>query len=226
VQLRFEKDQMIVFDGDSMTNRRSAGNPDTWPFLRLMNWDKPWPDMMAEMLFCWRPDLNLKFFNAASGGSTCRGMAERFEERVLPRRPNWTIASVAGNDVRLGVPVDEYRGLMTTYAKRLTEEVGGQVLFFGLSVPGPDYPAEKRESMQGRRALYRVLEEIAAAVNGVHYVDIGLRMAAKAALLKEQCELHTIYGDTGHFNAVGHLMCAGEILRVFGIVDAGPEPSE
>jgi lysophospholipase L1-like esterase len=209
---------MIVFDGDSLSNRRSAGNPDTWPFLRLMNWDKPWPDMLAEMLFCWCPELNLKFFNAASGGSTCRGMAERFEERVLSRQPDWTIASVAGNDVRVGIPADEYRDVMTTYARRLTEEVGGQVLYFGLSECGPDYPERKVQSMDGRKTMYAVLEEIAAGMDGVHYVDIGPSVAAKAKVLKTQSELHTIYGDGGHFNAVGNMIVAGEILRVFGII--------
>jgi lysophospholipase L1-like esterase len=210
--------QMIVSDGDSLSNRRSAGNPDTWPFLRLMNWDKPWPDIMAEMLFCWCPELKLKFFNAASGGSTCRGMAERFEERVLSRQPDWTIASVAGNDVRVGVPPDEYRDVMTTYARRLTEEVGGQVLYYGLSECGPDYPEHKVQSMDGRRAMYTILEEIAAGMDGVHYVDIGPNVAAKSNALKEQSELHTIYGDGGHFNAVGNMIVAGEILRVFGIL--------
>ena len=216
--LQFQPNQMIVFDGDSLSNRRSAGNPDTWPFLRLMNWDKPWPDIMAEMLFCWCPELNLKFFNAASGGSTCRGMAERFEERVLARKPDWTIASVAGNDVRVGIPADEYRDVMTTYARRLTEEVGGQVLYFGLSECGPDYPERKVQSMDGRKTMYAVLEEIAAGMDGVHYVDIGPSVAAKAKVLKTQSELHTIYGDGGHFNAVGNMIVAGEILRVFGII--------
>ncbi|MBD3244091.1 MAG: hypothetical protein GF331_26095 [Chitinivibrionales bacterium] len=218
VVLAFEPNQMIVCDGDSMTNRRSAGNPDTWPFLRLMHWDKPWPDMMAEMLFCWRPELNLRFFNAASGGSTCRGMAERFDERVLPREPAWVIASVAGNDTRLGVPHDEYRETMTAYARRVREECGGQVLFFALSEPGPDYPESKAQSMAGRRERYAILEQIAAAMDGVYYEDIGPSIAAKARILKEQHELHTIYADDGHLNAVGNLMIAGEMLRVFGVV--------
>ncbi len=217
--IRFEKDQLIVFDGDSLTNRRSTGNPDTWPFLRLMNWDKPWPDMMAEMLFCWRPDLNLSTFNAASGGSTCRGVAERFERNVLARRPDWTILTLAGNDVRVGVPVEEYRSTMTTYARRLTEEAGGQVLFFGLSMAGPDYPEEKVRSLEGRRELFAVLERIAGQMKGVHYVDLGPRMAEKSSVLKQQCELHTIYGDGGHFNAVGNMMLAGEMLQVFGVVN-------
>lgn len=224
MRLAFEPNQMIVCDGDSMTNRRSAGNPDTWPFLRLMNWDKPWPDMMAEMLFCWRPDLNLSFFNAASGGSTCRGMAERFDERVLPRKPAWVIASVAGNDTRLGVPLDEYRETLTGYAKRVREECGGQVLFFGLGEAGPDYPESKAGSMDERRERYAIMKRIAAGMDGVHYVDLGPSIAAKARMLKQQHELHTIYGDEGHLNAVGHMMMAGEMLHVFGVV-TGPAPA-
>ena len=218
--LRFGRNQMIVCDGDSLTNRRSVGNPDTWPFLRLMNWDKPWPDTMAEMLFCWRPELNLKFFNAASGGSTCRDMAARFEQRVLARKPDWVIASVAGNDARLRVPPADYRSIMTAYARRLTEEAGARVLFFGLSRFGPDWPGGKAGTLARRRAYYRILAGIASRVKGVHYVDIGPAVASKAAALKRQHELHTIYGDNGHFNALGNLIVAGEILKIFGIVNA------
>jgi len=218
MKLRLEKDQLIVFDGDSLTNRRSMGRQDTWPFLRLMNWAKPWPDMMAEMLFCWRPDLNLSFFNAASGGSSCRGMAERFETNVLARKPQWVIASIAGNDVRIGVSVDEFRTTMTTYARRLREEADAQVLFFGLSKHGPDFP--KADTMPGRREFYDILDDIAARTDGVYYVDIGPPLATKAMILRQQSECHTIYGDAGHFNAVGNMIVAGEMLRIFGIVNA------
>jgi lysophospholipase L1-like esterase len=209
--------QLIICDGDSLTNRRSAKVPDTWPFLRLMNWDKTWADMMAEMLFCWRAELGLSFFNAALGGSTCRSLAERFESNVLARKPQWVIASVAGNDVRVGISAKEYRRTMTTYAKRLTTEADSQVLFFGVSEQGPDYP--KPETLPARRAFYQILAEIAAATKRVHYVDIGPRLATKARSLREQYEGHTLYGDTGHFNAVGHMIVAGEILRAFGVVN-------
>lgn len=221
--MELKKGQLILFDGDSLTNRRSAARPDTWPFLRLMGWDKPWPDIMAEMLFCWRPELNLSFFNAASGGATCRGLAERFEANVLARKPGWVIASLAGNDARVGVPAEEFRETMASYAGRLVEEAGAEVLFFGLSEQGPDYP--KADTLAARRAYYGILGEIAAGIDGVHYADIGPALAAKAAALREQSAYHTLYADGGHFNAVGNLIVAGEILRVFGVVSPGSQPT-
>jgi len=216
VAIELKKGQLIVCDGDSLTNRRSASRPDTWPFLRLMNWDKPWPDRMAEMLFCWRPELDLSFFNAASAGSTCRGLAERFEANVLARKPGWVIASLAGNDARVGISAEEFHETMAAYARRLTEEAGAEVLFFGLSEHGPDYP--KAHTLPARRALYDILAGIAADIDGVHYADIGPSLAAKAAALRAQSHYHTLYADAGHFNAVGHLVVAGEILRLFGVV--------
>lgn len=212
---RLRPGDLIIFDGDSMTNRRSAGNPDTWPFLRLMNWDKPWPDLMAEILFCWCPELELRFFNAASAGSTARGLAERFQKNVLDRSPQWVVASVAGNDLRVGVPLAEYQTIMTDYARRLRAQ-GSQVLFFAVSQHGPDYP--KGDTLEGRNAYYAILRQIAEDHPGVYYADIGPSLASKARALRRQSEFHTLYGDTGHFNAVGHLLVAGEILRVFGIV--------
>jgi len=215
--LKLKKGQLILCDGDSLTNRRSVDCPDTWPFLRLMNWDKPWPDVMAELLFCWRPELKLSFFNAASGGSTCRGLAERLEANVLRRKPGWVIASLGGNDARVGVPHEEFRETMSVYARRLVEEAGAEVLFFGISEHGPDYP--KAETLEARRAFHDVLSDIAAEIVGVHYADIGPSLAAKAAALREQSDFHTLYGDNGHFNAVGNLVVAGEILHLFGVVN-------
>ena len=221
--MELRKGQLILFDGDSLANRRSAARPDTWPFLRLMNWDKTWPDMMAEMLFCWRPELNLSFFNAASAGSTCRGLAERFEANVLSRKPGCVIASLAGNDARVGVPAEEFRETMAAYARRLAEEAGAEVLFVGLSEHGPDYP--RAHTLSARRAYYDILSDIAAGIDGVYYADIRPPLAAKAAALREQSAYHTLYADAGHFNATGHLMVAGEILRIFGVVSGGDQPT-
>jgi len=221
--MELKKNQLVVFDGDSLTNRRSAAVPDTWPFLRLMNWDRIWPDRMAEMLFCWRPELNLSFFNGASGGSTCRGLVERLEANVLARKPGWVIASLAGNDVRVGVPADEFRQTMATYARRLTAEASAEVLFVGFSEHGGDYP--KAETLEARRAFYGILDEIATETAGVHYADIGPALAAKANALRAQSEYHTLYADGGHFNAIGHLVVAGEILRLFGVVNPAAPPA-
>lgn len=213
--LKFETGQNILFDGDSTVNRRSVGNPDTWAYLRLMHWDKPWPDLLAEMLFAWHPELRLSFFNAASGGSTSQDLLDRLEANVLARRPDWVIATVAGNDVRRGIGPDAYRQTMTAYATRLTD-AGAHVLLLGVGEHGPDYP--NQGALPARRALYDVLSGIADATPGVAYADVGPALAANARLLREQYEAHTIYGDNGHFNALGHLMFAGEVLRLFGIV--------
>ena len=99
-----------------------------------------------------------------------------------------------------------------------TDYLDGKVLYFGLCDHGPDYDPDKVARMDVRRSYYGLLEEIAGEMGGVHYVDIGPGVAAKAHALREQNELHTIYGDTGHLNAVGNMIVAGEMLRVFGVV--------
>jgi hypothetical protein len=93
------------------------------------------------------------------------------------------------------------------------------VLFFGIGEHGPDYP--KAHTLPARRALYDILRDVAAEIDGVHYADIGPSLAAKAAALLEQSDYHTLYADGGHFNAVGHLVVAGEVLRLFGVVRGG-----
>jgi len=214
--LTFTQGQSVIFDGDSLTCRRSKNKPDTWPFLRLMNWDKSWADMFAEMLFCWRPELELSFYNGALGGSHCRDVMERFDHNVLSRKPDWVLLTLAGNDASQGIPEVEYRELMTTYARRLTDEAGAQVLFYGFSTYTPDYPHP--DSIPQRRAYFDILADIATLIPGVHYRDIGPAFTKKAAALLKQHPLHTVYSDGGHLNAVGNMIIAGEMLNIFGIV--------
>jgi lysophospholipase L1-like esterase len=217
MDLRFAPNQTVVCDGDSLTQRGTPRRR-SWPFLRLMGWDKPWPDVMDELLFCWRPDLNLTFHNAAVGGSTCRGLLERCEQTVLPHKPGWCLVSLGGNDATHEIPPDEFGETMTRYATAVHDASGGQTLFFGLSEQGPDYPAFKRERLQQRRSYYARFAAIAEVYPFVHYVDFGPGLARKARLLQAQCELHSLYGDTGHFNALGHTVLAGEMLKAFGIL--------
>ncbi len=104
-----QRGQTILFDGDSLTSRRTPPSLDTWPYLEIMNWRITYADEVSRLLFCLRPDLKLTFHNAAVGGSTCRGLLRRFDDFVLPHRPDWVILTLGGNDARIGVPMPEFK---------------------------------------------------------------------------------------------------------------------
>ncbi|MCW8132850.1 MAG: hypothetical protein KIS92_21060, partial [Planctomycetota bacterium] len=94
----WKRGDTIVFEGDSLTNRRRNPAMDTWPYLELMNWKRTYADEIARLLFCWRPDLRLNFRNAGVGGSSCREVENRWEKMVRPLKPNWIVMTLGGND--------------------------------------------------------------------------------------------------------------------------------
>ncbi len=213
---RFEKDDVIVFEGDSLTNRRQGPSLDTWPFLHLMNWQGTWADELMKMLFCWRPELNLAFHNAAVGGSNIKGVTERFEKFVLPHKPDWVIMTIGNNDPHQGIEVDEFRDLISAYTERVKKECGGCVCFLGgrKAEAGSELDPEREKK---RASFHSVLRE-AADDTYVFFVDVGEGLSRKAEQLYEQHRSHTVYSDGGHFNQVGSIIVAGEVLKAFGVM--------
>lgn len=218
-QLRFAAKQMIVFDGDSLSSRRMAPNLDTWPFLQLMNWDVTWGRVLGQLLFCWRPELALRFRDAAIGGSTCRDMLARMDRTVLPHKPAWVIATVGGNDARIGIPINEFRNTLATYARRLRETSGGTLVFLGGLRPMPACSTERLAQQRVRLKYQTALRQLARTQPNVAYLDVGTGMARKAEVLYVQHPLHTVYSDGGHYNVLGATLIAGEILAGFGVVN-------
>ena len=39
-EIKLIKDQVIIFDGDSATNRRAEAGLTDWAYLRMMNWNR------------------------------------------------------------------------------------------------------------------------------------------------------------------------------------------
>lgn len=204
--------QTILFDGDSLTSRRSPKSPGTWPYLRLMNWDSTYADEIEHFLFCVRPDLGLQFRNVGVGGSCCRDVLDRLETHVVPARPDWVIMTLGGNDCRREIPLKEFRAAMTHYARRVAETSGGRLVFVAGFRPGPHYPQAKQARRTRLPRYYRVLREVAQREDGV-YLDVGKGLLARARLLYKQWPGHTVYSDGGHFNAVGNRIIAAEILN-------------
>jgi len=211
-----KRSQSIVFDGDSLTNRRRPGSMDRWPFLDLMNWRDTYAEDMERLLFCLRPDLRLSFRNVGIGGQSCRELAERYDANVAAYKPDWIILTISGNDVSRGIPLAEFKQTMDTYVARARKEWGGRVVFVGGFKACPGAPEGSEERYAKRAAYYRV-GRASAREHGGLFVDAGTPLQKKARELYKQSNAHTIYSDGGHFNPVGNLIIAGEVLRALGV---------
>ena len=214
--MRFQPGQTVVFEGDSNTSRRGGPSQSTWPYLRLMRWEGSWADRMAELLFCWRPDLALRFANNAVGGSSCEAISKRIDT-VLLLKADWVLITTGGNDVRLAIDPEEFMDVWRSYCTRLHQACGARVVFLTVWGEAVDSPPKMRsEKIEPYRER---LDALADELPGVRHFDLGPALSEASAALKAQWSDHTVFsGPDGHYNAVGDLVIAGEVLRRFGIV--------
>jgi len=212
----FQAGHMIVFEGDSATSRRQGPTASTWPYLRLMGWDRTWADHVEELLFCWCPELALRFANNARGGSSAVAVAQRLDT-VLALRPDWVVATTGGNDVRLKVDLATYVATWRTYAERLHAANGTRLLLLGTW----SFPTDRPPKMQPEAIApyWQSLSDLAADIPFLDFVDLSPAITAKAEALRAQWDGHTVFsGLDGHYNEVGARIIAGEVLRLFGVL--------
>lgn len=206
----------IVFDGDSLTSRRLRPNLDTWPYLRLMNWDGSYADRVADWLFCNRPDLRLTFHQAAIGGSIASECLARYEVSVKPHKPAWVVMTISTNDHNRHVPLKEFEAALTEYARRLKQDSGGRMMILGGFKPFPFLAVNKPEFRE-RSTYYRALQKIMRQQDGL-YVDVGTPLFQKAQQLYKLWPGHTLYSDGCHLNAVGNEILTAQVLQALGVL--------
>lgn len=207
---------VIVFDGDSLTSRRMGPSRDTWPYLRLSNAEREYPEMVDEWLFCNRPDLQISCKVAAVGGSPCAAMLERFASTVAPQKPRVVIFTIGSNDHTLGVPVATFLGQLTDYCRRV-QLLGGKLLYISGMKPCPNLDEASRQRLDSRQDYYRAGMETVLQLGG-HVLDIGDELKAKAEALAELYSGHTVYSDGQHFNAIGNSIIAALVLEKLGVL--------
>ena len=131
----FEKDQKILFIGDSITDyerQRPVGEG-------LGNaWGRSYMANAASLMSCMYPELHLRFVNMGCSGNQVRDLDARWQTDVLDQHPDWVSVLIGINDVwrqfdspempEKHVPVDEFE---TTYEKLIQQtlpQVKGMIL--------------------------------------------------------------------------------------------------
>ena len=207
---------VIVFDGDSLTARRMGPSLNSWPYLRLSNWERQYPEMVDEWLFCNRPDLALTCKVAAIGGSTCKAMLERFDTMVRPHKPSWVVFTVGSNDNAQGVSTETFTAQLTDYVRRV-QDLGGQVLYISGMKACPNLDTESARTLDARQSYYRNGMETVRSLQG-HILDIGDTLKTKAEALAKLYPGHSVYSDGVHLNAIGNQIIATLVLEKLGVL--------
>jgi len=213
-ELLLHKNDMVVFDGDSLTNRRVPPALDTWPYLRLMHWERTYADDVAEFLFCNLPELGLRFHNVGVGGQSSRNLLERLETQVIAHRPAWVIMTIGSNDVVQKIPLKEFECSIEKYLRQIRETCGGRVMILGGFRAGP-HLSDVASMGPGRVPYDRILRKLGRRHHGI-WVDAGRALYRKAMALTKTYPGHTVYSDGTHLNAVGNLILATEAIRALG----------
>lgn len=205
----------IVFEGDSQTNRRMRPSLDNWAFLRLSNWDRSYADIVAEWVFCVKPELQWHFHNAGVGGSNVRDIDARYAEMVAPWKPALIILTIGNNDPHQGVGLDEFQKHLTNYTVRAAGDFGARILYLGLQHGDVLDRPEANDHRQPGLSYQNAARDIVLANGGI-FIDGGQALERKGRELRAQHPLHTIYSDGSHLNAVGIHILASEILHALG----------
>lgn len=215
----FKLNDVTVFEGDSSVNRRAGSGLSTWPYLRMMNWDRSWCDILAELMFCWYAPLNLSFHNVGIGGSTSKQVLDRFTDHIADYRPNWIIISIGGNDVSQQIPILDTQQHVRDYIQCANQNCNASVIYVGGFLAYPNCPQSKREMQPLRQERYAAIREAALSAGG-YYLDIGQAVKVQADALYEQYQDHNMYcGDDAHFSHMGNTVIAGAVLRALGYLN-------
>ena len=92
----FEKNQIILFIGDSITDYER-----THPVGEgLFNaWGRSYMANAASLLSCMYPELNLRLINMGCSGNQIRDLDNRWQTDVLDHHPDWVSVLIGINDV-------------------------------------------------------------------------------------------------------------------------------
>ena len=216
--------QSLVFEGDSLTHRGMGPSHDTWPFLRIMGWERTWADLASEWLFIHRSDLNLRFNNAAVGGSNIRAVNGRFDSIITAHKPNWVLFTLGTNDPLQGVSEQEFTDGLIAYGERLKALSGGRLVYVHGLHGGPELAWPCPGEHDALRQRYQSAGAAAVRSIGGVAVDAGAYVRPCARALLDRYEGHTIFSDGIHFNAIGAELISTAVLQALGMLGLPPRP--
>ena len=205
----FEKDQKIVFIGDSITDcgRRDVNAPFGNGYMNLVR----------AFVTARYPELSLEFVNRGIGGDTVRHLDARWQDDVLDERPDWLFVKIGINDVwrsfdsagEGAVSIDEYESV---YRHLLQTAVDGTGCKLIIAEPYIIEPQSGSDPMRLQMDDYGLVARKLAQEFGA--VNVRTQEAFDAAL--DWTTPADWAEDRIHPNLEGHALIAQACLRAIG----------
>lgn len=207
----FEKNDRIVFAGDSVTDMGSAQPVGEGLFDNV---GRSYVRVIENMLAAYYPEIPVRVTNSGIGGNTSRDLAARFDRDVVALNPDWVSICIGINDVwrQFDCPAmldaqvfpEEYERNL----EQMIEKVEKQVK--GVFVLSPYFMEPNREDeMRSRMDEYVAITERLAKKHGCIFVDFQ-------AMYERYCSIrHSAFiaWDRVHPNQIGATLMAREFLK-------------
>jgi len=202
----FQKNQTIVFTGDSITdvNRRESPCQPIGQGYAMIS---------AALLSAKFPRRDLKFYNKGVGGDTVRQLDFRWQEDILSLNPDWVSVLVGINDVWRAVsgrkdeavPLEEYYGTYWRLLDRTRDLYGTQFILWEPFFIHPERKQATRLVLKDYiEAVHQLADEFSAKL-------IQTQEAFDRLLTQKPLEYWT--EDSVHPNLAGHGAMARLLLK-------------
>lgn len=205
----FEKNNRIVFTGDSVTDDGRAR-----PVGEGNGLGNGYVALIDAFLSVDRPDLNLRIFNTGLSGNTSKDLLDRWDSDVNALSPDHVVVMIGINDVwrqfdmpqcvdRAVLP-DEYENNLNAIADKTT----AKLIFMS-----PFYmETNKSDAMRRRTDEYAAICKKVAAARNIPFVDV---QAAFDEYLKHRYPAFVSW-DRVHPGRYGSVVIARAFLNAVG----------
>lgn len=209
----FEKNDHIVFAGDSVTDAGSAAAVSVPMFDNLGH---GYVRLIDSLLAACYPELYVRVTNAGVNGHTSRDLLARFDTDVLAQKPDWVSICIGINDVwrQFDVPViHEYQVMPEEYEQNVEAMIlKAKDSVKGIFILSPYYiEPNTADAMRARMDEYTAICRRLAEKHGCVFIDLQ-------KLFSDYCAVrHSSYlaWDRIHPNQAGAMLVAREFLKHF-----------
>jgi lysophospholipase L1-like esterase len=204
----FERQQKIVFIGDSITD--AGRRPGTAPY------GDGYVSQVCTLLQARYPELRLRFANRGVAGDTSRHLADRWERDVIAEQPDWLVMMIGINDVWLSfglypqeaVPLPEYEATLRRLLDRTCSATSARLVLMEPYMIEPNRLVPMRRQMDWYGAVIRRL--------AADYGAVLVRTQAAFDTVLAHTTPHDWSGDQIHPSSAGHAIIALALLREIG----------
>ncbi len=203
-----EKNSLVLFQGDSITDTGHTGAPD--PDASL---GEGYPAKIAEKLANEYTDLGIKVINRGISGNRTWDLLDRWDKDCVKLNPDYVSLLIGVNDTwrrydsGMVTTAEEYEANMRTLLNRIKTETSAKIILLNIFLLDvtPDKAQMRPDLLEKQEVIYRLAKEY-----DVTFIDLSKifdKMVADGTAMEE------ISADGVHPTDFGHTVIAEQWLK-------------